>query len=123
MIEFRNKSVEKDLMPEVIKYLKESKLPYNVIAPEDADRVSSVNSKAIVLVSCKKSERGYYRVQVQDKELYRWTQKFISESCGLRIVDINKKDRVITAECDHFGRLEDFIYLLSNRYNLSVVDK
>lgn len=61
-------------MPDAIEYLKKQGLRPNIITPEQADSVSRVNSKAMVLVSFIKNESGYYQIQVQDKELYNYTQ-------------------------------------------------
>ena len=70
MIEFRRrKTLVENLMPKAIDYLKKEGIPYNTITPEDADRVSKVNSRAMVLVSFIRNENGYYQIQVQDKAL------------------------------------------------------
>ena len=39
----------------------------------------------------------------------------------MRITDINKETRVITAEIDHLGIAFDIIEILATKYNLSVV--
>ena len=76
MINFRKKKyLIQNLMPDAIEYLKKQGLRPNIITPEQADSVSRVNSKAMVLVSFIKNESGYYQIQVQDKELYNYTQK------------------------------------------------
>lgn len=108
-------------MPDAIKYLKKQGLRPNIITPEQADSVSRVNSKAMVLVSFIKNESGYYQIQVQDKELYNYTQKLIKDIFRMRITDINKETRVITAETDHLGIAFDIIEILATKYNLSVV--
>ena len=70
MINFRKKKyLIQNLMPDAIEYLKKQGLRPNIITPEQADSVSRVNSKAMVLVSFIKNESGYYQIQVQDKEL------------------------------------------------------
>ena len=122
MINFRKKKyLIQNLMPDAIEYLKKQGLRPNIITPEQADSVSRVNSKAMVLVSFIKNESGYYQIQVQDKELYNYTQKLIKDIFRMRITDINKETRVITAETDHLGIAFDIIEILSTKYNLSVV--
>ena len=69
MINFRKKKyLIQNLMPDAIEYLKKQGLRPNIITPEQADSVSRVNSKAMVLVSFIKNESGYYQIQGQDKE-------------------------------------------------------
>ena len=92
MINFRKKKyLIQNLMPDAIEYLKKQGLRPNIITPEQADSVSRVNSKAMVLVSFIKNESGYYQIQVQDKELYNYTQKLIKDIFRMRITDINKE--------------------------------
>lgn len=122
MINFRKKKyLIQNLMPDAIEYLKKQGLRPNIITPEQADSVSRVNSKAMVLVSFIKNESGYYQIQVQDKELYNYTQKLIKDIFRMRITDINKETRVITAETDHLGIAFDIIEILATKYDLSVV--
>lgn len=122
MINFRKKKyLIQNLMPDAIEYLKKQRLRPNIITSEQADSVSRVNSKAMVLVSFIKNESGYYQIQVQDKELYNYTQKLIKDIFRMRITDINKETRVITAETDHLGIAFDIIEILATKYNLSVV--
>lgn len=122
MINFRKKKyLIQNLMPDAIEYLKKQGLRPNIITPEQADSVSRVNSKAMVLVSFIKNESGYYQIQVQDKELYNYTQKLIKDIFRMRITDINKETGVITAETDHLGIAFDIIEILATKYNLSVV--
>lgn len=122
MINFRKKKyLIQNLIPDAIEYLKKQGLRPNIITPEQADSVSRVNSKAMVLVSFIKNESGYYQIQVQDKELYNYTQKLIKDIFRMRITDINKETRVITAETDHLGIAFDIIEILATKYNLSVV--
>ena len=122
MINFRKKKyLIQNLMPDAIEHLKKQGLRPNIITPEQADSVSRVNSKAMVLVSFIKNESGYYQIQVQDKELYNYTQKLIKDIFRMRITDINKETRVITAETDHLGIAFDIIEILATKYNLSVV--
>lgn len=122
MIEFRKKkSVIQDLVPEAMDNLRKIGVPFNSIKLDDADRVSRVNSKAMVLRSFIKNDNGYYEMKVQDKELYNYTQKLIREKFQMRITDIDRKDRIITAECDHLGIALDIIEILGKKYNLSIV--
>lgn len=122
MIEFRRrKTLVENLVTKAIDHLNKEGVPYNIITPEDADRVSKVNSRAMVLVSYIRNENGYYQIQVQDKELYNYTQKLLRDIFRLRITNIDKKNRVITAECDHFGIAQDVIEILGRKYNLSIV--
>lgn len=122
MIEFRKKkSVIQDLIPEAMDNLRKIGVPFNSIKLEQADSVSRVNSKAMVLRSFIKNDNGYYEMKVQDKELYNYTQKLIREKFQMRITDIDRKNRIITAECDHLGIALDIIEILGIKYNLSIV--
>lgn len=123
MITFRKKKqLIQDLMPDAIEYLKKQGIRPNIITPEQSDEVSKVNSKAMVLVSFIKNESGYYQIQVQDKELYNYTQKLIKDIFRMRVTDIDKSKRIITAETDHLGVALDIIEVLGIKYNLSVVE-
>lgn len=123
MVTFRKKKyLVQDMMPEAIDYLKKQGVKYTIITPEEADEVSKVNSKAMVLSSFIKNEYGYYQIQVQDKELYNYTQKLIKNIFQMRITDINKEKRMITAETDHLGVALDIIEVLGVKYNLSLVE-
>ena len=68
-----------------------------------------------------KNEYGYYQIQVQDKELYNYTQKLLRDIFRLRITDINKDTRIVTAEGDHKGVLLRVIDILRDKYTFSVV--
>ena len=122
MIEFRKKKPQ-DLMPVAMEYLNNEGIPFTIIAPEDANKVSKVNSKAMVLVSFIQNENGYYQIQVQDKELYNYTQKLLKDKFHMRITNIDKTNRVITAEpeINALGVILDYIDILGRKYNLSVV--
>lgn len=123
MIQFRQKKyLIQDLMPDAIEYLRKQGIRPNIITPEESDSVSKVNSRAMVLVSFIRNESGYYQIQVQDKELYNYTQKLIKDIFRMRITDINKERRIITAETDHLGVALDIIEVLGMKYNLSVVE-
>lgn len=110
-------------MPQALEYLGKQGIRPNIITPDQADSVSRVNSKAMVLVSFIQNEAGYYQIQVQDKELYNYTQKLIRDIFQMRITEIDKKTRIITAETDHLGVALDIIEVLGVKYNLSVVQK
>lgn len=122
MITFRKKKyLVQNLMPDALEYLKKQGLRPNIISPDEADSVSKVNSKAMVLVSFIKNENGYYQIQVQDKQLYNYTQKLLRDVFAMRITDIDKSTRVVTAECDHLGVALDIIEILARKYTLSIV--
>lgn len=123
MIEFRKKkTLIKDLIPEAIDRLRKEGIPFNIITPEEADKVSKVNSKAMVLVSFIRTEFGYFQIKLQDKELYNYTQKLVKDYFRMRITDIDKQNRIITAECDYLGIALDIIEILGQKYNLSIVE-
>lgn len=124
MVTFRQKKyLIQDLMSEAIDYLRKQGLSPNIITPDQIDEVSKVNSKAMVLISFIKNESGYYQIQLKDKELYNYTQKLIKDIFQMRITDIDKKTKIITAETDHLGVALDIIEVLGIKYNLSVVEK
>ena len=122
MIEFRQrKYLEQDLMPEAIEYLKKQGTPFTLITPDKADEASRVNSKSLVLVSFKRNTSGYYEIKVKDKEFYRYNRKLLGEFCRLRITEENEKERTITAEEEHKGRILGTIDLLGWEKTLSIV--
>ena len=122
MINFKPKHQEEvNLMPEAIKYLKDSGQKPNIISLEDADKVSKVNSRAMVLREFKKNADGNFQISLQDKELYNYTQKLVKDIFRMRILDIDKKSRIITAEIDSKGIALDIIEILGLKYNLSIV--
>lgn len=122
MISFRQKkTLIQDMMPKAMEYLEGENIPFNRIKKEDADKVSSVNSKAMVLVSFIKNEHGNYEIQVQDKKLYSYTVKLLKEIFRMNIKDVDEKNRTITAECNYEGIILDIIDILGRKYNLSLV--
>lgn len=122
MVNFRKKKyLIQDLMSEALEYLKKQGIRPNIISPEQADSVSKVNSKAMVLVSFIRNEDGFYEIKLQDKELYSYTQKLVRDIFMMRITNIDKKNRIITAETDYLGRALDGIEILGLKYNLSIV--
>lgn len=124
MITFRKKSAEEDLVPEAIKVLKDAKADYKVIPSSDADKVSKINSKALVLVSFIKTERGTFQMKFQSKEIYRYVQDtLLRDTFAMNIIEVDKKDRIITAETEHKGIAMDIIEILglNPHFNLSIV--
>lgn len=122
MINFKPKhQKEEDLMPEALRYLKECGQKPVTISVEDADKVSRVNSKAMVLREFKKNSDGNFQISVQDKELYKYTQKLVGDIFRMRILKIDKKNRIITAETESKGIALDIIEILGLKYNLSIV--
>jgi len=122
MINFKPKhQKEEDLMPEALRYLKECGQKPVTIGVEDADKVSRVNSKAMVLREFKKNSDGNFQISVQDKELYKYTQKLVGDIFRMRILKIDKKNRIITAETESKGIALDIIEILGLKYNLSIV--
>jgi len=122
MVTFKaKKSLVVDMMPEAVTYLRNEKIMFNIITPDQADEVSKVNSKAMVLVSFVRNDNGYYEITVKDKEFYRYTQKLLRETFRARITDLNEKQRTVTAEVDHKGHAIDIIEILALKYNLSIV--
>ena len=51
MIKFRSKFLESDAVDEAINHLEEKNVDFNLISKKDADKVSKVNSKSMVLMS------------------------------------------------------------------------
>jgi len=122
MINFKPKHQEiENLMPQAIQYLKDSGQKPNLIKLEDADNVSKVNSRAMVLREFIKNSDGNYQISLQDKEMYNYTQKLIKDIFRMRVLEVNKKSRIITAETDSIGVALDIIEILGLKYNLSIV--
>lgn len=123
MIKFRPKTLVQDLMPEAIKRLDEQGISYNKISSKEADTISKVNSKAMVLVSFTKNDRGYFEIQFQSKEVYGYVKKLLGEVFRMRITNINTPKRIITAETDFIGIALDIIEVLGldPHFNLSLV--
>lgn len=111
-----------DLMDKAIEYLEtEPGKNFGKIKLKDADRVSKINSKAMVLISFIRNESGYYQIQVQDKELYPYTEKLLSTVFRMRVTGADKSKRIFTAETDHLGVTLSIIDVLREKYDLSVV--
>jgi hypothetical protein len=110
MITFRKKSTKEDLMAKAIDVLDKSHADYKIISANDADKTSKVNSKALVLISFKETERGTFQLQFQSKEVYRYVQDtLLRDTFSMNITDVDKKNRIITAETDHEGIALDII--------------
>lgn len=124
MITFKKKVLEENLIPEAIEHLKEEGIDFDVITPDQADKASKVNSKAMVLMSFNKTGQGTYQITVKDKEFYTYTRKLLGEPeyCRMRITNENKKERTVTAEVDKLGIALDAIEILGLKYNLSIVE-
>lgn len=127
MITFRKKSVgDDDLKSKVIEYLdKESGSKYTLIPEKDASRISKLNSKALVLLGIEKTETGTYQLKFQSKEIYRYVQDtLLRDTFRMNITDVDKKDRIITAETNYLGVALDALAVISlnPHFNLSIVE-
>lgn len=122
MIIFKKKTLEENLMPKAEEYLEQEGVSFNKISPKEADAASKVNSKAMVLMSFIKNDRGYYQITVKDKEFYTYTRKLLKDYCSMRMVGEDQKTRTFTAETDHLGIALDVIEVLGIKYNLSIVE-
>lgn len=122
MIRFRERRYEEvDIVPEVLSHLKEDGQNPQTIREEDADRVSQVNSKSLVLYKAFLNLDNKYEIQVMDKELYRFTVKLLEEKLGLIITSIDEDKRIISAVDKYKGKILNAIDILGRRYNLSIV--
>ena len=108
-------------MPKALEHLSQKGIRSNIITRDQADEVSKVNSRAMVIISFIKNENGYYQIQVQDKSLYNYTQKLLKDIFKMRITNIDRDNRIITAETDYLGVALDIIEILGIKYNLSIV--
>ena len=122
MIRFRERRYEEvDIVPEVLSHLKEDGQTPQTIREEDADKVSQVNSKSLVLYKAFLNLDNKYEIQVMDKELYRFTVKLLEEKLGLIITNIDEDKRIISAVDKYKGKVLNAIDILGRRYNLSIV--
>ena len=122
MIKFRYKKQKPiNLVQRAIDYLETRNVPFSVIKEKDADIVSQRNSKSIVLIEFIQNEYGLFQIKIQDKKLYSWTEKMISEIFKMEIVEINEDSRTITATSEHEGHVLDVIEILGLKYSLSIV--
>ena len=123
MIKFRSKFLESDAVDEAINHLEEKNVDFNLISKKDADKVSKVNSKSMVLMSFIKTDKGSYQITVKDKEFYPYTRKLIGDQnyFNMKITDTDPKERTVTGETSHLGIALDIIEILGVKYNLSIV--
>lgn len=122
MITFRPKKyTQKDLVPEAIEYLTSKGVRPNLITASQADEVSKVNSRAMVIRRFWQSEDGRICIEVQDKEGYRYTQKLFEDIYKMKITKVDKANRILGAETDYLGKTLEMISILGRKYNLSIV--
>lgn len=121
MISFRQKQLVKDMMPVALDHLAEEGIFPPVISQDQADAVSRVNSKSLVLESFIQNESGFYQIKIRDGKFYSWTRKMLETKFRMRILDANEKERTLTAETNHLGVALEIISALGFKYNLSVV--
>lgn len=122
MITFRPKKQKPiNLVQKAIDYLTNKQVPFSIIKEKEADIVSQRSSKSIVLLEFIQNEMGLIQIKLQDKKLYSWTEKMISEIFRMSITDIDEKSRIITATSEHEGHVLDVIEILGLKYNLSIV--
>lgn len=123
MITFRPKKyIQKDLTPEAIDYLTSKGVRPNLITAGEADEVSKVNSRAMVIRKFWQSEDGKICIEIQDKEGYRYTQKLFEDIYKMKITKIDKENRILQAETEYLGRTLEMISILGRKYNLSIVN-
>lgn len=126
MIKFRQKQIVQDLMSKAIEYLTKLGNRPNIITEDQANEVSSVNSRSMVLTEFIRNEEGRYQITLMDKGNgtggpYPYTQKLVERDFRMRVLEIGKRKRTITADTEHYGIALDIIEVLSLKYNLSVV--
>ena len=122
MITFRPKKyTQKDLTQEAIDYLTSKGVRPNIITAGEADEVSKVNSRALVIRKFWQSETGKICIEVQDKEGYRYTQKLFEDIYKMTITKVDKEHRILQAETDYLGKTLEMISILGRTYNLSIV--
>lgn len=121
MITFKKKTLEENLMKEAIDHLTKEGVSFDLITAGQADSVSKVNSKAMVLTEFKKTTDDRYSITIMDKGFYNYTRKLLEDYCGLKIVGEDKKARTFTAETSHIGIALDVVEVLGLKYNLSIV--
>jgi hypothetical protein len=122
MITFRYKKQKPvNLIQTAIDYLEDKKVPFTIIKEKDADIFSQRNARSIVLRQFIQNEIGLYQIKIQDKKLYTWTEKMISDIFKMNITEIDEESRIITAVSEHEGHVLDVIEVLGLKYNLSIV--
>ena len=122
MIVFRPKKQKPvNLVQEAIDYLTKNGILFSLIKEKDSDAVSQRSAKSIVLREFIQNENGLIQIKLQDKKLYAWTEKMISDIFKMDITDIDEANRIITAVSEHKGHVLDVIEVLGLKYNLSIV--
>ena len=122
MIKFREKRYkEEDITPDVLSHLKEDGQTPNIIKESDAERVSQLNSKSLVLYKAILNLDNMYEIQVMDKELYRFTRKLLEDKLGLIISRVDEEKHLFCAVDKYKGKILNAVDILGRRYNLSVV--
>ncbi len=122
MIQFKPKKFkEKDLIDEVIDYLEKVGCPFTQIKEKEADEISKINSKSMVLRELKLEKDGKFYIAVQDKDCYRYTSKLLG-NCGMKGITQDPKTRITRAYIDYLGKALSTVEVLSLHYNLSIVN-
>ena len=121
MITFKPKKYkEKDLIPDAINHLERVRIPFTEISKKDADEVSKINSKSMVLWEFLQDNEGRFKITVQEKEGYRYTAKLLG-NCGMKEITTDNKTRKTTAKIDYLGKALGVLEVLALHYNLSIV--
>jgi hypothetical protein len=122
MIKFREKKyMIQDLTNEVLDHLKDDGQLPNIINESEADSTSKLSSKSLVLYSFIRNESGLYELKLMDKQLYSFNTTKLPDRFGLRVINIDKDNRIITLESEYKGRVLDAIDVMGRMYKLSVV--
>lgn len=122
MIKFREKKyMIQDLTNEVLDHLKDDGQLPNIINESEADSTSELSSKSLVLYSFIRNESGLYELKLMDKQLYSFNTTKLPDRFGLRVINIDKDNRIITLESEYKGRVLDAIDVMGRMYKLSVV--
>ena len=121
MITFKPKKYkEKNLIPEAMEHLSKMRIPFSEITKKEADEISKINSKSMVLCEFIQDEEGKFKITVQEKEGYRYTAKLL-KNCGMKNITQDEKTRKTTATIDYLGKALGVIEVLSLHYNLSII--
>lgn len=110
-----------DLTNEVLDHLKDDGQLPNIINESEADSTSKLSSKSLVLYSFIRNESGLYELKLMDKQLYSFNTTKLPDRFGLRVINIDKDNRIITLESEYKGRVLDAIDVMGRMYKLSVV--
>lgn len=121
MITFKPKKYkEKDLISEAINHLEKVRIPFTEISKDEANEISKVNSKSMVLWEFKQDSEGKFMITVQEKEGYRYTAKLLG-NCGMKQIETDSKTRKTTAKIDYLGKALGVLEVLGLHYNLSII--